>query len=93
MGFAMPTPKIVIYATQWCPYCVRAKQLFDYKQVSYEVIDVGLEPNRRVEMVQLSNGSQTVPQIFIDGEHIGGCDELYALEHQNLLDSKLNPAT
>lgn len=89
----MPTPKIVIYATQWCPYCVRAKHLLDYKQVSYEVIDVGLEPNRRVEMVQLSNGQQTVPQIFIDGEHIGGCDELYALEHQNQLDSKLNPTS
>lgn len=83
------TPKIIIYATQWCPYCVRAKQLLDYKNVSYEVVDVGREPTRRVEMIQLSNGAQTVPQIFINGDHIGGCDELYALEHSDQLDAKL----
>lgn len=86
----MSTPaKIVVYATQWCPYCIRAQQLLKYKDVAYELIDVGLEPTRRNEMVQLSGGSQTVPQIFINNEHIGGCDELYALEHQNKLDALL----
>lgn len=80
---------IVMYATQWCPYCLRAKQLLDYKQANYQVIDVGLEPNRRVEMMQLSHGAQTVPQIFINGEHIGGCDDLYALEQRAQLDAKL----
>lgn len=85
--------KIVVYATQWCPFCNRARQLLEYKQAKYELIDVGLEPNRRVEMMQLSSGAHTVPQIFINGEHIGGCDDLYALEHRDQLDSKLNPDT
>jgi len=83
--------KIVVYATRWCPYCVRAQQLLKYKDVDYELIDVGNEPTRRHEMIQLSGGSQTVPQIFINNEHIGGCDDLYALEHQNKLDSLLWP--
>lgn len=81
--------KIVVYATQWCPYCVRARQLLDFKKAKYELIDVGREPNRRLEMMQLSNGASSVPQIFINNEHIGGCDELYALERANQLDPKL----
>jgi glutaredoxin 3 len=86
-------PKIVVYATQWCPFCVRARRLLDFKKAAYELVDVGLEPNRRVEMMQLAGGAHTVPQIFIDGEHIGGCDDLYALEHSDQLDDKLTPKT
>ncbi|MDD9892304.1 MAG: glutaredoxin 3 [Gammaproteobacteria bacterium] len=85
--------KIVVYATQWCPFCNRARQLLEHKQAKYELIDIGLEPNRRVEMMQLSGGAHTVPQIFINGEHIGGCDDLFALEHRDQLDNKLNPDT
>ena len=84
------SPTVIVYATQWCPYCHRARQLLDFKKVQYKLVDVGLEPNRRVEMVQLSGGAHTVPQIFINGEHIGGCDDLYALERADQLDEKLN---
>ena len=87
----MSAANVTVYATQWCPFCVRARQLLEFKNVDYQLVDVGLEPNRRVEMVQLSGGSQTVPQIFINGEHIGGCDDLYSLERSNQLDSKLTP--
>jgi glutaredoxin 3 len=79
--------KIEIYTKAFCPYCWRAKQLLDAKGVEYEeiAVDSGGEPRQR--MIQRANGRTTVPQIFIGGEHIGGCDDLLALERAGKLDS------
>ena len=80
-------PEIIIYSTTICPYCVRAKMLFDKKKVGYSEINLDKEPGRRSEMMEKSGGQRTVPQIFINGRHIGGCDDLYELE----LDGQLDP--
>ena len=79
---------VVIYSTQYCPYCVRAKVLLTQKGQQFEEIDIGGNPVLRNKMQQLS-GAYTVPQIFIAGKAIGGCDELYQLEQDNLLDQLL----
>lgn len=79
---------IDIYTTQICPYCVRAKMLLDRKGASYNEIRVDQNPELRQKMEQLS-GRRTVPQIFINGQHIGGCDDLYALEAGHKLDALL----
>ena len=81
--------KIEIYSKTTCPYCFRAKRLLDGKGAEYQdyVIDFGGE--KRQEMIQRANGRTTVPQIFIDGRHIGGCDELMELEHRGQLDGLL----
>lgn len=84
-----PGEGVVLYTTPWCPFCVRAKQLLDSKNVSYHDIDVAAQPELRQTMRKYSNGSHTVPQIFIGDQHIGGCDELYALERQGALDALL----
>lgn len=84
--------KVLMYATAVCPYCVRAEQLLRRKGVAdadLEKVRVDLEPARRDEMLAKSGGRRTVPQIFIDGRHIGGCDDLYALDHQGGLDPLL----
>jgi glutaredoxin 3 len=78
--------KVEIYCTQYCPYCVRAKALLKSKGVGFEEIDVTDDPELRARMVVLAGGRRTVPQIFINGEIIGGCDELYALERSGELD-------
>lgn len=80
--------KIVIYTTEICPYCVRAKKLLDQKGVSYTEIRVDLNSAARDEMIALT-GRKTVPQIVIDDEAIGGCDDLYALERAGQLDKRL----
>jgi len=80
---------IEIFTTQVCPYCVRAKRLFDKKGVSYREIDVSTDAELRESMMARAGGRRTVPQIFIDGEHIGGCDDLYALDSKGGLDGKL----
>lgn len=80
--------EVMMYATGICPYCVRAKMLLDKKGVSYTEIRVDLEPERRAEMVQRS-GRTSVPQIFIGEHHVGGCDDMYALERQGELDRLL----
>lgn len=80
--------RIEIYTTGYCGYCVRAKSLLDNKQASYEEIRVDRVPERRVEMNQRS-GRRTVPQIFINGEGIGGCDDLFRLERDGRLDRML----
>lgn len=81
--------KIEIYTTPICGYCQRAKRLLAEKGVSYTEFDLFDEPERRAEMMQRANGGRTVPQIFIDGRHIGGCDDLYALERAGKLDPLL----
>jgi len=78
---------ITIYTTPYCPYCQRAKQLLDSKQAAYQEIDVS-DRSLRPEMTKITGGT-TVPQIIIDGNPIGGCDELYALERAEKLDALL----
>jgi glutaredoxin 3 len=82
-------PNIRIYSTAYCPYCTRAKSLLTMKQVSFDEIRIDLEPLRRKEMIEQA-GHHTVPQIFIGEIHVGGCDELFALERQGRLDPLLN---
>lgn len=72
-----------------CPYCTRAKKLLKSKGVAFNEIDLMMEPRRKPEMVEKAGGRTSVPQIFINGEHIGGCDELMALESAGKLDTKL----
>ena len=72
--------KIEIYTTSICAYCDRAKQLLRKHNLSFEEINVSSNILKREEMLKRSNGRQTVPQIFINGNHVGGCDDLYALD-------------
>ena len=81
--------EVDIYTTMWCPYCARARALLKKKGVAYTEVDLDEQPGRRAEMIERAHGGRTVPQIFIDGEHIGGSDELAALDRQGLLDAKL----
>lgn len=83
---------VEIYTSPFCPYCVRAKRLLDSKGVSYEEVDVYQHPNRRDEMVERAGGRTTVPQVFIDGQSLGGCDDIHALDHQGKLDPLLGLA-
>lgn len=86
------TPKIRMYTTAVCPYCVRAEQLLRRKGVQeIEKIRVDLDPAQREEMMQIT-GRRTVPQIFIGSHHVGGCDDLYELEHQGRLEPLLQGA-
>jgi glutaredoxin 3 len=84
--------EVDIYTTMWCPYCVRAKSLLEKKGVAYTEISLDEEPRRRDEMIKRAHGGRTVPQIFINGEHIGGCDDMMALERTGKLDPKLGIA-
>jgi glutaredoxin 3 len=81
--------KVEIYSTMFCPYCARARSLLQRKGVEFTDIDVDAQPERRDEMVERAGGRYTVPQIFIDGEHIGGSDDLMALDRDGRLDAKL----
>ena len=80
--------KVQIYTTDWCPYCNAAKSLLDEKGISYDEIDV-TQPELRMEMVQRAHGRRTVPQIFIGDRHVGGYDEMAALERRGQLDPLL----
>lgn len=82
-------PEIEIYSTNTCPFCIRAKMLLDKKKVSYKEINLNIEPQRRDEMLARSGGRKTVPQIFIGGRHVGGCDDLYELDMDGNLDALL----
>jgi glutaredoxin 3 len=83
---------ITIYTTMFCPYCSQAKRLLDQKGAKYNEIGVDMTPGARAEMVQRAGGRTSVPQIFIDGRHIGGCDDLYELEYGGKLDELLSAA-
>ena len=78
-----------IYTTPICPYCVRAKSLLAKKGAAVEEVDVFMDDAAREEMLSKSGGARTVPQIFIGDTHVGGCDELYALERAGKLDGLL----
>jgi glutaredoxin 3 len=84
--------KVKIYTTPICPYCVRAKSLLEKKGASFDEVDVFMDADARQEMEDKTNGARTVPQIFIGEKHVGGCDELYALESEGRLDPLLNGA-
>jgi glutaredoxin 3 len=85
----MSMAEVELYTTPFCPYCVRARALLHRKGVTFTDIDITEEPARRSEMVRRAGGRTSVPQIFIDGEHIGGSDELVALDRAGKLDAKL----
>ena len=82
-----PTPDIVVYSTGWCPYCVRARALLERKGLTFREIKVDEDPAEREAMLARSGGRRTVPQIFIGEQHVGGFDELYALDKSGQLDA------
>lgn len=84
----MSTTPVLIYLTSWCPYCARARTLLASKGVAMQEIDVEADPAQRAEMTRRS-GRRTVPQIFIGERHVGGCDDLLALEAAGELDALL----
>lgn len=81
--------EVELYTTRFCPYCVRAKSLLEQKQVAYTEIKVDEYPQLRVQMRERANGGYTVPQIFINQQHIGGCDDMMHLERNGQLDALL----
>lgn len=80
---------VEIYTTQTCPYCHMAKGLLAKKGVAYTEIDVGRDYGLRAAMTQRAGGRTSVPQIFIGGQHVGGCDDIHALDHAGKLDAML----
>ena len=85
----MSTPAVVMYTTNWCPYCERARRLLNAKGAAFSEIDVESSADRRAEM-QSRSGRRTVPQIFIGDHHVGGSDDLAALETAGKLDALLS---
>jgi len=85
--------EVEVYSSLLCPFCYRAKKLLETKGVAFQEIDVMMQPRRRAEMVERSGGRTSVPQIFVNGTHVGGCDDLYDLEASGKLDSLLSSAT
>ncbi len=82
-------PPVTIYTTPYCPYCLRAKSLLSSKGVVFEEIDVSRSAEAREAMIARAAGGYTVPQIFVGGRHIGGCDDLHALDAKGELDRLL----
>ncbi len=91
-GSSGAAPRVVMYATGWCPYCTRARQLLERKQVSFELIDIDGSRELREQMIARS-GRTSVPQIFVGDTHVGGCDDLHALEAAGKLDPLLGRGT
>ena len=81
--------EVTIYTRAWCPYCQDAKALLRRKGVDFIEVEIDKEPQRRAEMLERSGGRRTVPQIFVGQSHVGGCDELYALDEEGALDPLL----
>lgn len=86
------TADIVMYSTGWCPYCLRARALLERKGAAFREIKIDEDPAAREAMLARSGGRRTVPQIFIGDRHVGGFDELYALEKAGTLDELLGHA-
>jgi glutaredoxin 3 len=84
--------EITIFTTQYCPYCISAKHLLLAKGVEFEEIDVGQDPEKRADMTKRAGGRYTVPQIFVGSTHVGGSDDLHALERAGKLDAMLAAA-
>lgn len=87
----MSAATVTIYTTRWCPFCVRAKMLLTNKGVNFHEIPVDGDPAERQRMAEKA-GRTSVPQIWIDGFHVGGCDELFALDRKGDLDTRLGVA-
>ena len=86
--------RVEIYTTMLCPFCWRAKKLLEERGVTYQEVDVMTDGSLRAEMRQRAGGRTSVPQIFINGQHVGGCDDLYALDRAGKLTPMLaQPAT
>lgn len=83
---------VEMYTTPYCGFCQMAKRLLTKKGVAFTEIDVSGDPDRKAEMIQRANGGRTVPQIFVGDTHVGGCDELMALDRGGKLDPLLNAA-
>ena len=81
--------RVVVYSSRFCPYCHAAKRLLAARGAAFEEIDVDLQPERRAEMIERAGGRRTVPQIFVADRHVGGCDDLYALDRDGALDALL----
>jgi glutaredoxin 3 len=81
---------VEIYTKPTCGFCHMAKRLLSSKGISFAEVNISAQPERRAEMIQRANGSSTVPQIFFDGTHIGGCDDLMMLERGGKLDALLS---
>lgn len=81
--------EIEIYTTPFCPFCSRAKQLLSSKGVEYTEIDVMMSSSKRRKMSEMAGGATSVPQIFVDGKHIGDCDGIHAMDARGQLDSAL----
>ena len=81
--------QVEIYTKTFCPYCARAKRLLDGKGVDYQEFEISMDRAKRDEMVGRAGGRSTVPQVFIDGQHVGGSDDLAALEREGRLDPLL----
>ena len=82
--------KVEIYTWQYCPFCIRAKSLLKKKNVNFTEYKIDGDEDARALMIKRADGRRTLPQIFIDNEGIGGCDDLYKLENENKLDALLN---
>lgn len=80
---------VVIYTTNYCPFCVKAKQLLKNKGIEFTEIDLSNDEEGRIKLIEKSGGKKTVPQIFINDKHIGGCDDLYNLNSNGELDKLL----
>ncbi len=80
---------ITVYSKGWCPYCMAARALLEDKGVAFETVDIGQAPERRGEMLERASGRSTVPQIFVGDTHVGGFDELNALDRAGRLDALL----
>lgn len=85
-------PQVTVYSSPFCPYCFMAKKLLRSKDVVFEEVDILMHPKRRKEMIQRANGRTSVPQIFIDDIHVGGYDDLSALNDGGKLDPLLSGA-
>jgi glutaredoxin 3 len=82
-------PPVTIYTKSWCGYCTRAKALLARKGAEFREVEISNDPALRDEMIERAGGRRTVPQIFIGDVHVGGCDDLYALESEGRLDALL----
>lgn len=85
--------RVVMYATGWCPYCERARALLRRKGVAFTEIRIDEQPAERETMIRLSGGRRTVPQIFVGADHLGGSDEIHALDREGRLDELLAVGT
>ena len=81
--------EIEIYTSPWCPFCIAAKRLLDKKGLAYNEIDVTMKSGARQEMIERAGGNRKVPQIFVDGEYIGDCDDIMEMEAEDALDARL----